>query len=70
MNLSKNQVDDVCGLGNGEKTCAFLLLGAGGMECAKRSGVEKVIRSRLSAGTMVAKGDNCSGPPLWRRPDA
>ncbi len=61
--LSDAKVEKVCGLGKGSKTCSFLVMGADGFECAKKTAIETVIRQRLEAGTMNAKGDNCSGPP-------
>ena len=57
----------VCRLGDGEATCAFLMFG-GGWLCAKAvPGIAATVRGRLAAGTMVAKGDNCSGPPEFKR---
>ncbi len=54
-------VDSTCKPGQGEACCAFLLAGPGGMECAKGTGYEKIIKERLKAGTFTAKGDNCVG---------
>jgi hypothetical protein len=55
----------ICRLGDGEATCAFLTFG-GDWLCAKAmADVAATIRSRLAAGSMVAKGDNCSGPPAF-----
>lgn len=62
MKIELKQVQDVCGLASGETTCAFLTVG-GAWECAKGTGTEWTIRDRLKAGTMNAKGNNCSGPP-------
>ncbi|TSC81683.1 MAG: hypothetical protein G01um101419_774 [Parcubacteria group bacterium Gr01-1014_19] len=63
MTLDDKQVKKVCGLGNKEKTCSFLMMSADGFECAKKTAIEAVINQRRDAGTMNAKGDNCSGPP-------
>lgn len=66
MKITDDHVKNVCGLGQGEKCCAFLASRAR-WECAKDiPGVRDTILLRLAAGTMVAKGDNCSGPPDFR----
>ena len=57
-----DKVTSICGLGKGEETCAFLVCGAGGFECAKGSVHETIIRNRLLMDFMKAKGDNCQGP--------
>jgi hypothetical protein len=62
MRIGLKRVKDMCGLATGEKTCAFLTVGRE-WECAKGTGTEWPIRVRLEAGSMNAKGDNCSGPP-------
>lgn len=61
--LTKEHLADVCKLGKGAATCSFLTMGGGGFECAKGTAFEAAIRQRWAAGTMGAKGDNCSGPP-------
>lgn len=63
--LIPESVLPLCKMGQGAECCAFLCFGAGGFCCAKRSGIEGIIRQRLAAGTINAKGDNCSGPPAF-----
>lgn len=47
-----------CGLGAGDECCAFLVVGAGGFECARTmDGIRETIRARLAAGTFNAKYD-------------
>lgn len=58
--MPKQHVDEVCKLGQGADTCAFLVL-ASGWNCAKGSNVESILRGRLERGEMKAKGDNCEG---------
>ncbi len=53
---------------NTECACSFLIFGDG-FECAKGTFMEKLIEERRRAGTMNAKGDNCSGPPDFILPD-
>ena len=61
MSLSKDYVEKICKLGQGEKCCAFLMKSLGGdFACAKGSSIESVIRERLGQGTMISKGDNCT----------
>jgi hypothetical protein len=57
--MTANKVKTICLLGQGELTCAYLVCGPDGFECAKGTGIEKAISARLRAGTMRAKGDNC-----------
>jgi hypothetical protein len=64
--LTTEQLKNICKIGQKEATCAFILmLAPDGIVCAKGNGIEKTIRSRLSTGSMSAKGDNCSGPPKY-----
>ncbi len=60
--LSKEQVADVCKLRGGVLCCSFLMMGSE-FECSKGTPLEANILARREAGTMNAKGDNCSGPP-------
>lgn len=47
----------LCGLGEGERCCAFLTMGQG-FQCGRTlAGIEDHIRVRLAAGTMNAKYD-------------
>jgi hypothetical protein len=49
----------------GGEVCSYLLFGAGA-ECAKAwPSYLAVIRVRLAAGEMKARGDNCTGPPKF-----
>ena len=61
LELTEEHVEGVCQRGQGEATCSFLSIGPGGFQCAKDTALEGVIRQRLAAGTMSAKGDNCEG---------
>lgn len=52
-----------CGLGHGEKCCAFLVAGQNGFECGREiKSVAHGIRLRLSAGTINAKYDPGNKP--------
>jgi hypothetical protein len=61
MALTDKHAQNVCRIGQGERTCSFLANGANGWECLKGTSLEAHILSRRAK--MVAKGDNCSGPP-------
>jgi hypothetical protein len=63
MAIDEKCLNDVCKLKQGAHTCSFLMVGAGGFECAKGTSIEGVVYNRRSSGTMNAMGDNCSGPP-------
>jgi len=60
MPFTPRHVKEVCKLGQGGTTCAFIMMG-GDVQCAKGTGIEDSIRERLAQGTMNAKGDNCDG---------
>lgn len=62
--LERSHVENVCRLGQGAATCAFLTGGIAGLECAKGTSIEDLLRERRPS--MTAQGDNCSGPPDYR----
>ena len=61
--IESDKLQNVCKIGCGAETCAYITVAPGkGFTCAKADPyLEAQIRSRLQAGTMQAKGDNCSG---------
>ena len=64
--MKKAFVMATCAPSSGPATCSFLLMGADGWHCAKEeAGLRAQIEQRRAAGTMKAKGDNCSGPPTF-----
>ena len=65
-NISDKHLQTVC-LRGGEESCAYLLLGGNGTECAKTYPFfTEIIDVRLADGEMRNKGDNCSGPPEFK----
>jgi len=62
--LENVRAENICKLGKGEETCAFLAMSPE-LCCAKNSYIDNNIRKRLREGTMGAKGDHCSGPPAF-----
>ncbi|MFA5107318.1 MAG: hypothetical protein WC497_03250 [Patescibacteria group bacterium] len=61
LELTAEHIEKTCQPGQGETTCGFLSMGPGGFQCAKGTALEGVIKQRLAAGTISAKGDNCEG---------
>ncbi len=57
----------VCKFGKGQETCSFLGISGDGLRCLKGSSFESAIKQRLQEGSMSAKGDNCSGPPDFKK---
>lgn len=56
------EVKSLCKIGQGDACCRYLTMGSDGWGCAKLSReLRKQIDERVTAGTMNAKGDNCSG---------
>lgn len=62
MKIGLQQVQNVCGIGTGDKTCSYLAVGAA-WECMKGTPTEQLIIERRGRGSINAMGDNCSGPP-------
>lgn len=66
--LRADFVNNVCRIGEGPKTCMYLMKGflntrgEIGFFCGKES---VQIRKALEEKQMKAKGDNCSGPPKF-----
>ncbi len=54
IKISDSDVKEVCRIGQGEKCCAYLVVGGKGFECVKNCD-GGVISARLKAGTMRAK---------------
>ena len=61
--IDPDKTKSVCRIGQGASTCAFLLCGARGFECAKGTGFESLVRENLPK--MIAQADNCQGPPEY-----
>ena len=57
--IDQKHLDEICKMGLGADCCAFLIVGPGGLNCAKGTEFEEAIRGRVHR--MVAKGDNCDG---------
>lgn len=58
---SEDHAKEICKLGQGEKTCRYLVVGEKGFKCGKYNFVRGAIDERSEAGTMNAKGNNCEG---------
>ena len=57
VKMSGDEAKEICRLGQGEKCCAFLVVGGNGFECIRMSyPANGSIFSRLEDGTMNAKG--------------
>jgi len=52
---------NVCKIGQGHDCCRYLMVGAGGFECAKHGSLQALLDSRVATKTIVARGDNCDG---------
>jgi len=66
VSVTPEHAETVCKSGKGEIACSFLGLGEGGFSCLKKSSFESAIQERRRAGSIGAKGDNCSGPPDFK----
>lgn len=59
--LTDSHVMEVCRPGEKDETCRYLTMGAGGWSCEKHSALTYVLDSKVRAGTIVARGNNCEG---------
>jgi hypothetical protein len=57
-------IKDVCKIGQGHNCCRYLMMGAGGFECAKHGTLQALLDSRVEMETIVARGDNCEGKTI------
>lgn len=57
--IPKEHLKDVCRIGMKKVTCRYVGLGKEGWICIKGA----VIAEQLRVASMLARGDNCSGPP-------
>jgi len=59
------QIKTVCKIGQGHDCCRYLVMSPEGFECGKlEMPVKKVLDSRVQAGTITARGDNCDGKTI------
>ena len=64
MSLTKEQIDDVCKMGQGAECCRYLYADGDGMHCGKVvPAMQAMIDQRVAAGLMRSVGDNCEGVP-------
>lgn len=59
--ISKDTLNQVCLIGQGEMCCRYIMLGAAGFECGKHSEFKTQLDKRVETNTITAKGDNCAG---------
>lgn len=68
--MSKEEAEEICHIGQGEKCCAFLVIGPTGFECILMSyPTNAAIFSRLKEGTMNAKGEGKWEGCPWEKDD-
>jgi hypothetical protein len=58
--IPETHLKKVCKMGQ-EGCCRYIMLGAGGFECAKHGMLRVTIDQRVKEGTIGAVGDNCDG---------
>ena len=60
MEITKEYMDEVCKMGQGEDCCRYITVGADGFQCGKDDPSIKTALDQRVFG-MTAKGDNCEG---------
>lgn len=63
--IDEKHLKNVCKHGGGAFTCSYLASGGQGFECLKGTGFQNIIERRRAEKSMIAMGDNCSGPPKF-----
>jgi hypothetical protein len=58
---------NMCLIGSGSTTCSFVGFAENKWNCLKGSSLESTIREKIRDGSITAKGDNCSGPPDFKK---
>ena len=59
--LAIEDVKEICKIGQGEKCCRYISVGAKGWKCLKHSELKSLFDSRVRNNLMAAQGDNCEG---------
>jgi hypothetical protein len=66
VKLTVGEAKSICKFGQGEKCCAFLVIGHSGFECIRLSyPANSQIFTRLESGTMNAKGEGGWSGCAW-----
>lgn len=65
VKLTHEQVRNLCLMGQGPKTCSFLMYGPRGFACSKGTELQPFVENRRETKTITAMGDNCDGPPSF-----
>jgi len=61
VKLDEKTIKEICLIGQGEITCAYISVGPDGFTCLKGTNQEGQIKRRLLTGELRAQGDNCDG---------
>jgi len=66
ISVDNDYVHRVCKPGYGAATCSYIGAMAKGWICMKKTELEAQVNRRRNEKSMVAMGDNCSGPPEFK----
>ena len=62
IELTKDELNNLCKMGQGEKCCMFILVHPDyGIICAKNSPMRFSLNEKANSGQFTAIGDNCEG---------
>ena len=59
--ITKEKLEKICLIHNGERTCRYIMMGEDGYVCVKNSKLQELLDGRFSENKMTSKGDNCEG---------
>ena len=59
--MDDKRIKEICKIGQGVKTCRYILVGKDGFECAKDTDCGKVIDGKVARGEFSAESINCDG---------
>lgn len=67
IRLTKEEVTDICRLGQQEKCCAFIAFDPNGFSCLRATSLCETILQRVKDGKMSAKGEGGWENCLWKK---
>jgi hypothetical protein len=61
MKIPESHLKEVCKIGQGNECCRYITVGHMGIQCAKHTGLRRVLDAKVKAGEILAIADNCEG---------
>jgi len=65
--IPKIHLESICKYTQGKKTCRYIMLGAKGFVCMKKSLVRTTLDDMVKNNKIIAQGDNCEGLGTYKK---